>query len=114
MELEFFCDKDHVFKNEINIRINGEWKSMEDIDDNNIEILSQKLMSNNMQRVAISSIMAWIGTNNHREVLAQFIRCNWGRLDKIMDVDINGSINLEKVQCNNRKNCPYNGIICIK
>lgn len=42
----------------------------------------------------------------------RFIKCNFGQLDNVMDIDHMGRMNFEFVSCPMRGECKYDGIIC--
>lgn len=42
----------------------------------------------------------------------QFIKCNFGPYDNILDIDASGTLNFEFISCPLRGTCKYNGIVC--
>ena len=40
------------------------------------------------------------------------MRCNFGRFDDVSEVDANGNLNFEFVDCPIRCECPYHRVIC--
>ena len=68
---------------------------------------------------AFGALMSDYSINNpHREdyeyrLVHRFLRCNFGSYDQLrIDIDANGSMHFEEVQCPLRGECPYDGIIC--
>ena len=45
-------------------------------------------------------------------VVHRFVRCNFGRFDDVSDVDANGNLNFDFVDCPIRCECPYHRVIC--
>lgn len=114
MHIEFYHIPDGTFKEPVNIKIDNHWYTIEDIDDNTVGIIIRKLLNNPSGSVALKNIMQWKHVTEHRDMLRHFIICNWGVLDTLMDIDDQDNYHFEKVKCEIRKSCPYNGIVCIK
>lgn len=45
-------------------------------------------------------------------VVDHFIRCNFGAIDNVKDIDADGFFRFEEVPCPMRGRCPYRNIIC--
>lgn len=68
---------------------------------------------------AFGALMSIYSVNNPNRtdyeyrLVHRFLRCNFGSYDQLkIDIDGNGRINFEEVQCPLRGECPYDGIIC--
>lgn len=68
---------------------------------------------------AFGSLMSLYSVNNPNRhdyeyrVVHRFLRCNFGSYDQLrIDIDANGRMHFEEVQCPLRGECPYDGIIC--
>lgn len=45
-------------------------------------------------------------------IAKRFIRCNFGNIDDIKDIDVSGSFKLECVACPLRGECKFEGVVC--
>lgn len=114
MTIEFYHVPDGTFKEPINIKVDSKWNTLEELDNNTVEIIIRKLLNNQSAAISLKTIMQWKHVTEHREMLKHFIICNWGKLDNVMDIDESDQYHFEKVSCAIRSTCPYNGIVCIK
>lgn len=113
MKIEFYHNPE-VFKGPVNLKIDGEWKTLQQVDENTIEIIFRKLLMNVSAAISIRLIASENNLVDHRLILLRFIQCNWGSLDNVMDIDSNDNYYFEKVKCDIRKSCKHNGVICLK
>lgn len=58
------------------------------------------------------SRFSWSITKMQFQIAGRFIRCNFGRIDNVNDIDRNGRLNTEHVDCPLRGVCHLEGIVC--
>jgi hypothetical protein len=108
-EVEFFVTEPGVFTSEIHYQVGDEVRRLEEAPDRMIAAMMNKI-EDRFPRAA-QAIKA-MGYCTDREVVAKFVRCNFGRMNHIPDIDETGKYNFEKVKCDCRKKCPAHGVVC--
>ena len=113
MNIEFFSEPSNLTPELINLKMNGNYMTLSEMEDNYIAIILLKLMDIPVAR-AILVQMRKDGIVKPREQLLQFSICNWGKLDNIPDIDDTG-YNFEYVECGHKgfKHCRFNHAYCI-
>ena len=67
---------------------------------------------------ALKSLSGWFDKNKHNRrffeflIVKQFLKCNFGNFDSVLDVDQFGSFHFEEVSCPLRGTCKHEGIVC--
>lgn len=118
IEIEFYADKTGTIEKGINLKWDGQdWLKFSDLDSIQIEMIFDWVARNRIVSRAFMHLAKHQSLNNKREILQQFILCNWTRLDN--KLDITGlKLQFENISCPFKSNdkCPYKGkgIVCIK
>ena len=117
MKVEFFLDKTGAVKRELYFKMgeNGEWLKYDLLTDIQIESIFDLMKSHPNAFEALMKLSHFI--SGRRDILKQFILCNWTSMDRHWDISDN-QFRFETVDCpfKSSSNCPYNGIgqVCIK
>ena len=110
MEAEFFITPDEVFTSNLHVRIGKEVNTYEKADDKLINQLFRKI--SDKYPAALDAIRNK-GIETTRDIVKEFVRCNFGLLNHTPDFDTEtGKLNFERVKCDCRKTCVNHGIIC--
>ncbi len=117
MQIEFYFDKSGTFQKHIYCKIDGvNWDHYEDLSPEQIELIFNHLLTFTKARIALLHLSKSM-PGNKKEILQQFILCNWSSLDNKWDIT-DKQLNFEKVECPFKSNnkCPFQGygIVCIK
>ncbi|NQU34241.1 MAG: hypothetical protein HQ521_13505 [Bacteroidetes bacterium] len=117
IQIEFYSDKSGTFKKGINLKWDTqEWRRFDELTPEEIEIVWDAVIRHPKAKAGLLHLSKSF-PGNKKEILKQFINCNWTKLDNRLD--INGrKLQFENVSCPMKStgNCPYNGIgiICIR
>lgn len=118
MKIEFYFDFTGCFLKKIYFKLGNQvWRDFEELTNEEIEAIYSEIKK--LSHKAFQGLLHlshYIKTGK-RDILRQFIFCNWTVLDKKWDIN-DRSLNFEYVECPHKHtgNCPYDGkgIICIK
>ena len=118
MKLELFSDKTNLTRDELNlISLDGDpdhrYSTFEELDNQTMQILWVKISDSPEGLRAINKIKSY-GTTDIAGILRRFCICNFGNLDDIPDLDEDGNLNYEYVDCPLRGKCLDENIICIR
>lgn len=117
IEIEFYADKTGCFQKGINLKWDGrEWLKFDELDQLQVEMIYDRVKKDSRAERAFWQLHNHNGMNNKRDILHQFILCNWTTLDQKLDIS-SEKLNFENVPCPFKSNdkCPYGrGIVCIK
>lgn len=117
MKAEFYFDKTGTFQKKIYVKIGTRiWDDFDKLSEEEIEVMFNKIVQLNAKaHAALLHLSRFI--KGKREILRQFIFCNWTKLDQRWDIN-DCSLDFEDIDCPHKHsgNCPYNGqgIVCIK
>lgn len=114
--IEFYQDHSGVFGRKLFARWNGKWEDFDELTPEQIEIIFTHVC-----HISSKAKQALLALSKHiagkKELLKQFIFCNWSSLDQKFDIG-DDILHFEKIECphKNSGKCPYKGIgvICIK
>lgn len=117
MKIEFYLDKTGTLPKVIYLKWDHhEWQKLSDLSILQIEEIFDKIVTFNKVRNAFLQLKKH-GLQNKRDILQQFILCNWTKLDRHYDIT-DYKVQFENISCpfKSSGNCPYKGkgIICIK
>jgi hypothetical protein len=118
IEIEFYSDKTGCLQKGINLKWdNSEWLKFDDLDSIQIEIIFDRVAKDHKASKAFWHLAKNPNFNNKKEILQQFILCNWTKLDNRMDITAH-KLQFENVSCpfksNNKCQFGGKGIVCIK
>ena len=108
-EIEFFSTPDGVFTDTIHMQVEGEVITFENAPEKLIVSMFRKIDERYPDAVAAIRKM---GHTTNRQIVRQFVSCNFGIPNSIPDIDDNGKFNFERVKCDKRKACAAHGVIC--
>lgn len=117
MQIEFYKDKTGCFQKGINLKWDDqEWRKFEDLTPEEIEHVWDTIAKFSKVKTALLHLSNF-KPGNKKEILRQFINCNWTKLDNRWDI-ANRKLQFENVSCpfKSTGNCPFSGqgIVCIK
>lgn len=117
MKIEFFLDITKCFKKVIWFKLDdGDWSDFNILSPEEIESIFSKLLEFDRSRTALLHLSKFF-PGNKKNILEQFIMCNWIVLDNRLDIS-DKQLNFEYVPCpfKHNGNCPFKGkgIVCIK
>ena len=117
IQIEFYADKTGCFKKGINLKWNNtEWRKYNDLTPEEIEAVWDVVKSDPRAKTALLHLSRFY-PGDKKEILRQFIMCNWTKLDNRLDIADN-KLQYENINCpfKSTGNCPYKakGIVCIK
>ena len=117
MRIEFFMDKTGCLKKSIYFKLDqGEWSDFEKLSPEQLETVFSHLLKFDKARMALLHLSGFF-PGNKRDILRQFILCNWTRLNNRMDIS-DRKLDFEYIDCPFKHSdaCPYKGkgIVCIK
>ncbi|MCK4664738.1 MAG: hypothetical protein KAT68_17845 [Bacteroidales bacterium] len=114
-EYEFFQDRTGCFTPDIYQLFFGEGESrkFKEFDEREVQEIFDHLLKFPEARTSLMVLRNHFKTK--REILRQFIKCNWAIIDNKLDIT-QSKLNYEFVDCGFRGKCPFNaeGIVCIK
>lgn len=117
MKIEFYLDKTGYFPKKVYVKIGlAVWRAYENLSNEEIEEIFLQIRKLNKQAYAGLLHLSQHITGK-REILHQFILCNWTVLNHEWDIS-DRQLRFENVDCpfKSNDNCPYKGkgIVCIK
>lgn len=118
MKIEFFLDKTNTFQKVINLKWDDqEWQKLDDLSAIQIEMIFDTVAKFPKARKAFMHLSNLKNYNTKKEILKQFIFCNWTKLDNKLDIT-DHKLQFENIECpfKGAGNCKLNGenIVCIK
>ena len=118
MKIEFFLDKTNTIQKVIFLKWDDqEWQKLNELSEIQIEIIFDKVSKFPKARKAFMHLAKLDEFSTKREILKQFIFCNWTKLDNKLDIT-DHKLQFEDINCpfKGAGNCPFKGenIICIK
>lgn len=117
MKVEFYFDNSGYFQKKIYVKIGTRiWEDYDNLSVEEIETMfDQTRKLSKRAHAALLHLSQFI--SGKKEILRQFIFCNWTALDNRWDIS-DRNLCFENVQCPHKHtgNCPYNGksIVCLK
>lgn len=119
MKIEFYFDQSGYFQKKIYFKLGDQpgWEDFEKLTPEEIETIYCSMVKLSAKsHSALLRLSRYIRTGK-KDILKQFIYCNWTVMDKHWDISDHG-LNFEAVECPHKHsgNCPYEGkgIICLK
>ncbi len=110
MNAEFFSHNSNLTKENELVKIDNEYVAYSEFErKNDIQKIIFQLLENDKSRKAIMAIKEH-GITDVKEIFKVFKQCNWDNLDHIPDIDDDGNMNFEYVDCGFKganKKCPY-------
>jgi hypothetical protein len=110
---EFFTTGQKIFTHSRFLYDNGKLRPMEELTENEIKIIVEKLRNDPRASKAFN-YMQCVGITSLKGKLDHFVDCNFGNLDNIPDIDESDRFNYEHIDCPNRSTCQHKGKICLK
>lgn len=111
MVLEFFTTQPSVLLHSRYVYADNELVPLASLSDNDVRAIVEVLRNDEFARKAFTHLQL-TGITSLRAKLNHFCDCNFGKLDSINDVDENGVVNYEKVECSIRSSCKNKGKVC--
>ena len=118
MKIEFYLDKTNTLQKVINLKWDDqEWQELNNLSELQIEMIFDKVAKFPKARKAFMHLAKFKKFDTKKEILKQFIFCNWTKLDNKYDITDN-NLQFENIDCpfKGTNNCLINGegIVCIK
>jgi hypothetical protein len=117
MNLEFYMDYTGTVQKVLYFKIDlGEWRRFDELTDLEVETIVDHIRRFPLVRTALLHLSRFIAKGK-REILRQFIYCNWTALKEPFDIS-DKKLQFENVPCpfKHSANCPFagHGIVCVK
>jgi len=119
MKIEFYFDHSGFFQKKIYFKLGDRpgWEDFENLTPEEIETIFKSMIDLSPKaHEALLHMSRYIHTGK-KDILKQFIHCNWTVLDRKWDIS-DQALNFESVECPHKhtNNCPFSGkgIICLK
>lgn len=118
MKIEFYMDKTGCFPKKIYFKMGTRvWTAFDELTNEEIEEIYLQIRKLDMRAYQGLIHLSRFITGGKREILRQFILCNWTVLNKEWDIS-DRQLRFEYVDCpfKHNNNCPYKGkgLVCIK
>jgi len=111
MKTEFLYIKGHLTREKIYAKIDNEYKPFSKLKQNmNFVLVMFGLLTASPKESVIIKKMINNGITDRGEIVEQFVKCNLAAINSIDDIDENGNINSEYVECGFKganKKCPF-------
>ena len=118
MKIEFYFDHTGYFQKKIYFKVADQvWRDFEELTNEEVESIYCEIVAYSEKAHHALLLLSRSIRTGKRDILKQFIHCNWTVLDSKPDIG-ERILNYEAVPCPHKHsgNCPFSGMgtICIK